>query len=96
MYKNTPNKHVFHKLQPKQKHLPGLKNITKYFYNLIFLFLQFEGVLDTGELGLEGLIHLQALLDGVAAVDDRRVVAVADELSNATRRHLRIFLSQIH
>ena len=42
MYKNTPNKHVFHKLQPKQKHLPGLKNITKYFYNLIFYFFSLK------------------------------------------------------
>ena len=29
-------------------------------------------------------------------MDNRRVVAVADELSNTTRRHLRVLLSQIH
>ena len=60
------------------------------------LLFKLEGILDAGEFCLESQIHFQALLDGIAAVDNRRVVAVADELSDATGGHLRIFLSQIH
>ena len=47
------------------------------------LFLQLEGILNTGQFGREGLVHFQALFDGRAAVDDCRMIAVADELSDA-------------
>ena len=60
------------------------------------LALQLEGSLNAGELCREGLIDFQALLDGVAAVDDGGVVATADELTDARSGHLGIFLGKIH
>ena len=82
--------------QPEQKYLPGLIKIAKYLYKQKSLLLKLEGILDAGDLGLESLVNFQTLLDGIAAVDDRRVVTIANELSDTTSWHLRIFLCQKH
>ena len=47
------------------------------------LLFQPEGVLDAGQLFAEGLVDLEALLDGGAAVENGAVVATADELTYA-------------
>ena len=57
---------------------------------------QFKGVLYAGNLSTECFVNLQTLLDSITTVDNRRVVAVADELADTTRRHLGVLLSQIH
>ena len=58
--------------------------------------LEFKGVFNAGYLSRESFINLQTLLDSITTVDDRRVVTVADELSDTASRHLRVFLSQVH
>jgi len=50
---------------------------------LCFLLLQAEGSLDAREFVGESLVYLEALLDGVAGMDDGRVVTVSDKLSDA-------------
>ena len=60
------------------------------------LLLQLEGILDAGEFGREGLIDLQPLLDGIATMNDRRVIAVANQLTYTPRWHLRVLLGKVH
>ena len=52
------------------------------FSRLWGLLLQLEGVFDTGQFRTEVLVHLQALFNGRTAVNDRRMVASANQLSD--------------
>ena len=62
----------------------------------LLLLLQSERPLDAADFLREALVDLQTLLDGVAAVNDCRVIAVTNQLADTGSRHLGVFLSQIH
>lgn len=67
-------------------------------YNCLLkaLSFQFEGVFDARHLSREHLVCYQSFLHLCATVYHGGVVAVANELSDAAGRHLRVFLSQVH
>lgn len=60
------------------------------------LLLYLERILYALNLVQEVLVCFQAVFHLCAAVDDGRVVTVADELTNAACRHFCVFLCQIH
>lgn len=53
-------------------------------------FLQLKRILYAGDFSLEGLVDLQTLLYNIARVDDGRVIAITDELSDTACRHARV------
>ena len=59
-------------------------------------FLQLKRILYAGDFSLEGLVDLQTLLYNIARVDDGRVIAITNELSDTTCRHARILRCKIH
>ena len=62
----------------------------------LLLLLQSERTFNAADFLRETLVNLQALLNGVATVDNRRMIAVANQLTNTSSRHLCVFLCQIH
>ena len=57
---------------------------------------QLESILNRTKLGTKHLVGLQSLLHLCATVNDRAMIAIADEFANTRCWHLRVFLRQIH
>ena len=62
----------------------------------LLLLFQSERPFNAADLLVEAFVDLQALFDRIATVNDGRMIAVTDELSDTGCRHLGVFLSQIH